>query len=132
MNVPLGKEYEPEAGTKMINERGEEIEWRDGWDEDEVKLLLRGESVYERFSHLPEEDIKKIEEIWFNSERQHPIISFFRERNIDIRKDDIEYGFEDISLCSGHGSSGIKVDTETATSLKGLYAAGDVACVPVQ
>jgi succinate dehydrogenase/fumarate reductase flavoprotein subunit len=132
LNVPLGKGYDAECETKMINERGEEIEWRDGSDEDEVKLLLSGESVYERFSHLPEEDIKKIEGIWFSSERKHSIISFFRERKIDIRKDDIEYGFEDISLCSGHGSSGIKVDTETATSLKGLYAAGDVACVPVQ
>jgi succinate dehydrogenase/fumarate reductase flavoprotein subunit len=132
LNVPLGKGYDDNAETKMINERGEEIEWRDGWDEDEVKLLLNRESVYERFSHLPEEKIKRIEEIWFNSERKHPIISYFREREIDIRKDDIEYGYEDISLCSGHGSSGIKVNTETATTLKGLYAAGDVACVPVQ
>jgi succinate dehydrogenase/fumarate reductase flavoprotein subunit len=132
LNVPLGKGYDSECETKMINDRGEEIEFHDGSDENEVKLLISGESVYERFSHLPEEDIKKIEEIWFNSERKHSIISFFRERKIDIRKDDIEYGFEDISLCSGHGSSGIKVDTETATSLKGLYAAGDVACVPVQ
>ena len=132
LNVPLGKGYDEEAETIMLNERGEEIEWRDGWDEDEVKLLLSGESVYERFSHLPENEIQGIENIWFNSERQHPIISYFRERNIDIRKDDIEYGYEDISLCSGHGSSGIKVDTETATSIQGLYAAGDVACVPVQ
>jgi succinate dehydrogenase/fumarate reductase flavoprotein subunit len=132
LNVPLGKGYDSEAETKMINERGEEIEWRDGSDKDEIKLLLSGESVYERFSHLPEEDIQRIEEIWFNSERKHSIISYFRERKIDIRKNDIEYGFEDISLCSGHGSSGIKVDTETATTLKGLYAAGDVACVPVQ
>jgi len=132
LNVPLGKEYDPESEAKMIDERGEEIEWRDGWDADEVKLLLSDESVYERFSHLPEEKIQRIEHIWFNSERKHPIISFFRERKIDIRKDDIEYGFEDISLCSGHGSSGIKVDTEAATTLKGLYAAGDVACVPVQ
>ena len=132
LNVPLGKGYDPESEAKMINERGEEIEWRDGWDEDEVKLLLSGESVYERFNLLPEEKIKRIEDVWFNSERKHSIISFFRERKIDIRKDDIEYGYEDISLCSGHGSSGVKVDTETATSLNGLYAAGDVACVPVQ
>ena len=132
LNVPLGKGYDLEYDTKMINERGEEIVYRDAWDEDEVKLLLSGESVYERFNHLPEEAIRKIEEIWFNSERKHSIISFFREKNIDIRKDDIEYSFGDISLCAGHGMSGVKVDTEAATTLRGLYAAGDVACVPLQ
>ena len=88
--------------------------------------------MYENFTNLPEEAIKKIEEIWFASERKHPIISFFRERKMDIRKDPVEVGFEEIALCSGHGSTGIKVDTDTATSVKGLYACGDVACVPSQ
>ncbi len=51
---------------------------------------------------------------------------------MDIRKDDVEIGFEEIALCSGHGSTGIKVDTNTATTVKGLYACGDVASVPCQ
>jgi len=51
---------------------------------------------------------------------------------MDIRKDPVEVGFEEIALCSGHGSAGIKVDTTTATTVKGLFACGDVASVPSQ
>ena len=132
LNVPLGKGYDSENNTIMTNEMGEEVSVHKGSDEDNLKALLDGQTIYEKFSHLPEETIKKIEEIWFASERKHPIISFFKERGMDIRKDDVEIGFEDIALCSGHGSTGIKVDTNTATTVKGLYACGDVACVPSQ
>jgi len=132
LNVPLGKEYDSEFDTKLVNEMGEEVSVHEGSDKDNVKALLSGQTMYESFSHLPEEIIKQIEEIWFASERKHPIISFFRERKMDIRKDPVEVGFEEIALCSGHGSTGINVDTDTATSVKGLYACGDVACVPSQ
>ncbi|MDM8536970.1 FAD-binding protein [Desulfobacterales bacterium HSG17] len=132
LNVPLGKEYDSEFDTKMVNEMGEDVKIHEGSDDDNVKALLSGQTMYESFSHLPEEIIKQIEEIWFASERKHPIISFFKERKMDIRKDPVEVGFEEIALCSGHGSTGIKVDTDTATSVKGLYACGDVACVPSQ
>jgi len=132
LNVPLGKEYDSECDTKMVNEMGADVSVHEGSDKDNVKALLSGQTLYESFSHLPEENIKQIEEIWFASERKHPIISFFRERKMDIRKDPVEVGFEEIALCSGHGSTGIKVDTDTATSVKGLYACGDVACVPSQ
>jgi succinate dehydrogenase/fumarate reductase flavoprotein subunit len=132
LNVPLGKEYDTENNTKMVNEMGEDVKVHEGSDEDNVQALLSGQNIYEKFSHLPEETIKQIEEIWFASERKHPIISFFRERGMDIRKDPVEIGFEEIALCSGHGSTGIKVATDTSTSVKGLYACGDVACVPSQ
>jgi len=132
LNVPLGKEYDLEFDTKLVNEMGEDVKLNEGSDDDNVQALLSGQTMYEKFSHLPEEAIKQIEEIWFASERKHPIISFFRERGMDIRKDPVEIGFEEIALCSGHGSTGIKVDTDAATTVKGLYACGDVACVPSQ
>jgi succinate dehydrogenase/fumarate reductase flavoprotein subunit len=132
LNVPLGKEYDTENNTKMVNELGEDVKVHEGSDDDNVQALLSGQTIYEKFSHLPEDTIKQIEEIWFTSERKHPIISFFRERRMDIRKNPVEIGFEEIALCSGHGSTGIKVDTDTSTSVKGLYACGDVACVPSQ
>ena len=132
LNVPLGKEYDTEFDTIMVNEMGEDVTVHEGSDDDNVQALLSGQTMYEKFSHLPEEAIKQIEEIWFASERKHPIISFFRERKMDIRKDPVEVGFEEIALCSGHGSTGIKVDTDTSTTVKGLYACGDVACVPNQ
>ena len=132
LNVPLGKGYDSENNTIMINEMGEDVSVHAGSDDDNLKALLDGQTMYEKFDHLPEEVIKETEKIWFESERKHPIISFFKERGMDIRKDPVEVGFEEIALCSGHGSTGIVVDTDTATTVKGLFACGDVACVPAQ
>jgi succinate dehydrogenase/fumarate reductase flavoprotein subunit len=36
----------------------------------------------------------------------------------------------EIGLCSGHSASGVWVDEHGATTVPGLYAAGDMACVP--
>lgn len=36
----------------------------------------------------------------------------------------------EIGLCGGHSSSGVWVDEHAATTVPGLYAAGDLACVP--
>jgi succinate dehydrogenase/fumarate reductase flavoprotein subunit len=36
----------------------------------------------------------------------------------------------EIGLCSGHSSSGVWVDEHAATTVPGLYSAGDMACVP--
>ncbi len=46
--------------------------------------------------------------------------------------DSVEQGLEEITLCSGHSMSGIKVDKDTHTSVSGLFAAGDCASVPHQ
>src|SRR3954462_1046830 len=34
------------------------------------------------------------------------------------------------SACSGHSASGVWVDENARTTVPGLYAAGDLACVP--
>jgi len=36
----------------------------------------------------------------------------------------------EIGLCGGHSSSGVWVDEHARTTVPGLYAAGDLACVP--
>ena len=36
----------------------------------------------------------------------------------------------EIGLCGGHSSSGVWVDEHAQTTVPGLYAAGDLACVP--
>ena len=132
LNTPLGKYYLDELGEKYLDANGKEIPDPDD-PEYLVRLLLSGGGpVYVKFSHLPEETIRKIEQIMFSSERKLSILSFFKARGLDIRKDLIEHGFEDFCLCGGHGASGVRIDSNSRTSLQGLYAAGDVAYVPWQ
>jgi len=132
LNVPMGKEYDTKFDTKFVNELGEDVSVHGGSEKEDVKAMLSGQTMYEKFDHLPEEIIKETEQIWLESERKHPIKAFLNERGIDIRKDHVEVGFEAIALCSGHGSTGIEVATDTSTAVKGLFACGDVACVPNQ
>ncbi|RPJ54766.1 MAG: FAD-binding protein, partial [Acidobacteria bacterium] len=81
-----------------------------------------------RLSHLPEAVIQEIEGILFTTER--PVQQrFFKGRNIDFRRDDIELWPTEFQLCGGHGMSGLVVNARAETSVPGLYAAGDVACV---
>ena len=84
-----------------------------------------------RLKHLPEETIQEIENILFTCER--PVQErFFENRHIDFREHDIELWPTEVQLCGGHGMSGIRVDERAWTGVPGLYAAGDVACVPKQ
>ncbi len=84
-----------------------------------------------RLSHLKEETIKEIENVLFSTER--PVQErFFAGRRIDFRKNDIELWPTEGQLCGGHGMSGFRVNEKAETSVPGLYAAGDVACVPQQ
>ena len=81
-----------------------------------------------RISHLPKEVIEEIEGILFSTER--PVQErFFKGRNIDFRKDDIELWPTEHQLCGGHGMCGLVVNERAETGVPGLYAAGDVSCV---
>lgn len=139
LETPLGKYYLDRLGVKYLDASGNEIPNSDPSidpiDPPEFKvqfLLSGGGPLYEKFSHLREETIKKIEQTIFSSERRIPILSFFKERGLDIRRDPIEYDTIAVNLCGGHGMSGVKIDSNARTSLQGLYAAGDVAYVPWQ
>jgi succinate dehydrogenase/fumarate reductase flavoprotein subunit len=81
-----------------------------------------------RLSHLPEAVIQEIESILFTTER--PVQQrFFQGRGIDFRRDDIELWPTEAQLCGGHGMTGLLVNHRAETTVAGLYAAGDVACV---
>lgn len=84
-----------------------------------------------RLKHLKEETIQEIEHILFTTERPSQE-RFFKGRNIDFRKDDIELWPTECHLCGGHGLSGLRVNEKAETAVPGLYAAGDVASVAEQ
>jgi succinate dehydrogenase/fumarate reductase flavoprotein subunit len=42
----------------------------------------------------------------------------------------VEMHISEIGLCSGHSASGVWVNENAATTVPGLFAAGDLACVP--
>ncbi len=84
-----------------------------------------------RLSHLDEKTIAHIEEILFTTER--PVQErFFRGRGVDFRKQDIELWPTEAQICGGHGLAGVVINRRAETEVPGLYAAGDVACVPKQ
>lgn len=84
--------------------------------------------LFMRLSHLSEEEIKSVEEILFTTER--PVIKrFFEGRGINFRERDIELAPTEFQLCGGHGITGIAVDEKAASSIPGLYAAGDASNV---
>ena len=84
-----------------------------------------------KMSHLDESVIQEIEGILFTTER--PVQErFFKGRGVDFRRDDVELWPTEHQLCGGHGISGVRVNQRAETGVPGLYAAGDVACVPKQ
>src|SRR5687768_15337014 len=85
--------------------------------------------IYLKLSHLPDETISTIEGILHHTER--PTRGTFHEgRGHDYRTHDVEMHISEIGLCGGHSSSGVWVDENARTTVPGLYAAGDLACVP--
>ena len=85
--------------------------------------------VFLKLDHLAEETIQEIEHVLHGNER--PSRGRFHEgRGTDYRQRMVEMHISEIGLCSGHSASGIWVDEHARTSVAGLYAAGDLACVP--
>lgn len=107
--------------------------------ENEVSNMKPMEEAYNKgfgplriqLSHLKPEIIEEIEHILFSTER--PVQErFFRGRGVDFRKRDIELWPTEAQVCGGHGLAGVVVNEKAETGVHGLYAAGDVACVPKQ
>ncbi|QUQ70729.1 fumarate reductase/succinate dehydrogenase flavoprotein subunit [Kutzneria sp. CA-103260] len=85
--------------------------------------------IYLRLSHLPEESVRALEGILHTTER--PTRGTFHSgRGHDYRTHDVEMHISEIGLCGGHSASGVWVDEHGQTTVPGLYAAGDLACVP--
>ncbi len=78
--------------------------------------------------HLPEEKIREIESILFTTERPAQE-RFYQGRGVDFRSGEIELWPTECFLCGGHGLTGVRIDEGAATSVPGLFAAGDTALV---
>ncbi|MBE3002109.1 fumarate reductase/succinate dehydrogenase flavoprotein subunit [Nocardiopsis sp. HNM0947] len=139
---PLIKDYNGPAcayvanpfGGYQVNGRGERFVDSDYWSGQMIAEVARETAsergpVYLKVSHLPEETIGALEGILHTTERPTRG-TFHAGRGHDYRTHDVEMHVSEIGLCGGHSASGVWVDDNGATSVPGLYAAGDLACVP--
>ncbi len=85
--------------------------------------------VFLKMNHLAEETIQTIETILHTNERPSRG-RFHAGRGTDYRQQMVEMHISEIGLCSGHSASGVWVDEHARTTVAGLHAAGDLACVP--
>jgi len=139
---PLIKDYNGPAcayvanpfGGYQVNAYGERFVDSDYWSGQmmaEVKSEIdsaRG-PIYLKVSHLSDETLTALENILHTTERPTRG-TFHANRGHDYRTHDVEMHISEIGLCSGHSASGVWVDEHARTTVRGLYAAGDLACVP--
>ncbi|RMI34459.1 fumarate reductase/succinate dehydrogenase flavoprotein subunit [Nocardia stercoris] len=139
---PLIKDYNGPAcayvanpfGGYQVNAAGERFVDSDYWSGQmmsEVKREIESARgpIYLKVSHLPNETLDELEGILHTTERPTRG-TFHANRGHDYRTHDIEMHISEIGLCSGHSASGVWVDENARTTVPGLYAAGDLACVP--
>ncbi|HET6357185.1 fumarate reductase/succinate dehydrogenase flavoprotein subunit [Streptomyces sp.] len=139
---PLIKDYNGPAcayvanpfGGYQVNRHGERFVDSDYWSgqmmsEFAAELASDRGPVYLKLSHLPEESISALEGILHSTERPTRG-TFHANRGHDYRTHDVEMHISEIGLCGGHSASGVRVDDHARTTVPGLYAAGDLACVP--
>ncbi|KAA0022462.1 fumarate reductase/succinate dehydrogenase flavoprotein subunit [Antrihabitans cavernicola] len=139
---PLIKDYNGPAcayvanpfGGYQVNAQGERFVDSDYWSGammSEVKAEIESARgpIYLKVSHLPNETLDTLESILHTTERPTRG-TFHANRGHDYRTHDIEMHISEIGLCSGHSASGVWVDEKARTTVPGLYAAGDLACVP--
>ncbi|MFD0686846.1 fumarate reductase/succinate dehydrogenase flavoprotein subunit [Actinomadura fibrosa] len=139
---PLIKDYNGPAcayvanpfGGYQVNAEGRRFVDCDYWSGQmmsEVKREIdsaRG-PIYLKLSHLPDETLTALEGILHTTERPTRG-TFHAGRGHDYRTHDVEMHISEIGLCGGHSASGVWVDENARTTVPGLYAAGDLACVP--
>ena len=139
---PLIKDYNGPAcayvanpfGGYQVNAHGERFVDSDYWSGQMMAEVhseidsARG-PIYLKVSHLPDETLSTLEGILHTTERPTRG-TFHANRGHDYRTHDIEMHISEIGLCSGHSASGVWVDEHARTTVPGLYAAGDLACVP--
>ncbi|MEU6430698.1 fumarate reductase/succinate dehydrogenase flavoprotein subunit [Microbispora sp. NPDC046973] len=139
---PLIKDYNGPAcayvanpfGGYQVNAEGERFVDCDYWS-GQMMAEVAGEiasargPIYLKVSHLPDETLTALENILHTTERPTRG-TFHAGRGHDYRTHDVEMHISEIGLCGGHSASGVWVDENGATTVPGLYAAGDLACVP--
>ena len=85
--------------------------------------------VYLKLEHLAPETLLEIERVLHRTERPSRG-RFHAGRGQGYATDRVEMHISEIGLCSGHSASGVWVNEHGETTVPGLYAAGDMACVP--
>ncbi|MHB8255533.1 MAG: fumarate reductase/succinate dehydrogenase flavoprotein subunit [Acidiferrobacter sp.] len=139
---PLIKDYNGPAcayvtgplGGYTANAKGERFIECDYWSGQMMLEFYRelesgNGPVFLKLDHLAEETISQIETILHTNERPSRG-RFHAGRAVDYRQNMVEMHISEIGLCSGHSASGVWVDEHAQTTVAGLYAAGDLACVP--
>ncbi|GII75338.1 fumarate reductase/succinate dehydrogenase flavoprotein-like FrdA [Sphaerisporangium rufum] len=139
---PLIKDYNGPAcayvanpfGGYQVNNAGERFVDCDYWSGQMMAEVAREISsargpIYLKLSHLPGETLTALENILHTTERPTRG-TFHAGRGHDYRTHDVEMHISEVGLCGGHSASGVWVDENGATTVPGLYAAGDLACVP--
>ncbi|MFJ3054490.1 fumarate reductase/succinate dehydrogenase flavoprotein subunit [Herbaspirillum sp. NPDC087042] len=139
---PLIKDYNGPAcayvtgpfGGFTTNSQGERFIECDYWSgqmmQEFYNELQGGKGpVFLKLNHLAEETIGTIETILHTNERPSRG-RFHAGRGTDYRQQMVEMHISEIGLCSGHSASGVWVDEQARTTVPGLHAAGDLACVP--
>ncbi len=139
---PLIKDYNGPAcayvtgplGGYTANGKGERFIECDYWSgqmmwEFYQELQSGNGPVFLKLDHLAEETIRTIEDILHTNERPSRG-RFHANRGTDYRSRMVEMHISEIGFCSGHSASGVWIDEHAATSVPGLYAAGDMAAVP--
>ena len=139
---PLIKDYNGPAcayvtgpfGGYTANAKGERFIECDYWSGQMMlefyhELQSGNGPVFLKLDHLAEETIQEIETILHSNERPSRG-RFHAGRGTDYREQMVEMHISEIGLCSGHSASGVWVNERGETTVPGLYAAGDMACVP--
>src|SRR5688572_25932520 len=139
---PLIKDYNGPAcayvtgplGGHTVNARGHRFIQSDYWSghmmlEFYRELHSENGPVYLKLNHLAPETITEIERVLHRTERPSRG-RFHAGRGQGYGSDRVEMHISEIGLCSGHSGSGVWVNERGETTVPGLYAAGDMACVP--
>jgi succinate dehydrogenase/fumarate reductase flavoprotein subunit len=139
---PLIKDYNGPAcayvtgplGGHTVNARGHRFIQSDYWSGQmmlEFYRELHSENgpVFLKLNHLAPDTITQIEAVLHKTERPSRG-RFHAGRGKAYGTDLVEMHISEVGLCSGHSASGVWVDERAATSLPGLFAAGDMASVP--
>ncbi len=139
---PLIKDYNGPAcayvtgplGGHTVNARGHRFIESDYWSghmmlEFYRELHSENGPVYLKLNHLAPETITEIERVLHRTERPSRG-RFHQGRHKSYDQDLVEMHVSEIGLCSGHSGSGVWVNERGETTVPGLYAAGDMACVP--
>jgi succinate dehydrogenase/fumarate reductase flavoprotein subunit len=139
---PLIKDYNGPAcayvtgpfGGHTVNARGHRFIESDYWSGQMMlefyrELQSQNGPVYLKLDHLAPETISEIEGVLHRTERPSRG-RFHLGRGQSYSSDPVEMHISEIGLCSGHSASGVWVSERAETTVPGLYAAGDMACVP--